>query len=592
MAGRGLLASLMIKLGLDSSQFKRGINEAEQKTNKFGNFMKKIGGMIAGAFAVQQIISFGKELINLGGIAEGVSSAFNRIADDKILSDLKDATRGTVSELELMKRTVQASNFGLPVEKLAGLFEFATKRAQETGENVDYLVNSIVLGISRKSIPILDNLGISSTQLRDKLGDAGVAGATAFELMTAVNEIAAESMEKSGGVIDTVAIKTQRLRSKWQDLKTTWGEAIATGNALNGVLDWMLRQVNLIPEGLNRSGKALRFVFGLKGDESTTNDAINDLNESIDKFNAKRDKFKQFYEDFKLLFNPTGSVPKSITTVSDRINELNKEILQQQKLITKDAEYTSVIAAIEKVEELRAELDKLKAAFGDVGERELPTDLSMIKPITDIPKIGESDISKIAGSTGLELDKLNKHIEETTDKAAKLQEDYLRQWNDFKEQMAMVAVDFGINVVSELGAAFGELARTGEFPADFGKNILSIIGSFISQLGTMLIGLGVASESFRDLLASGFLLGGIPLIAAGASLVLLGGAISGFAKAGPTGSSSGSSSGFSVSSQPYTLASQTGNRTENLNLSLSGVIQGDSIYLSNKRNTYKRAVIG
>ena len=131
--------------------------------------MKKIGGMIAGAFAVQKIIQFGKELIQIGGVAEGVRDAFMRIGDESTLKGLRDATKGTVSDLELMKRAVSASNLGLPIQNLASLFEFATKRAQDTGESVDYLVNSIVTGIGRKSPLILDNLGISAVQLKEKL---------------------------------------------------------------------------------------------------------------------------------------------------------------------------------------------------------------------------------------------------------------------------------------------------------------------------------------------------------------------------------------------------------------------------------------
>ena len=130
--------------------------------------------------------------------------------------------------------------------------------------------------------------------------------------------------------------------------------------------------------------------------------------------------------------------------------------------------------------------------------------------------------------------------------------------------------------------------------ADFGQNVLSIIGNFISQLGKMLIGLGVASEAFQALLKSAFtnpISAGLA-IAAGAALVLLGGAISGFAKAGPTGSTTGSSTGFSVSSHQYSAASSYGSNSGNNEIKLSAVLKGDNIYLSNQRNTYKRSVIG
>jgi len=151
---------------------------------------------------------------------------------------------------------------------------------------------------------------------------------------------------------------------------------------------------------------------------------------------------------------------------------------------------------------------------------------------------------------GLELDKLNTYIDQNTQKAKDLYDKYFAVWDNFKTEMANSMADYVANVVGNWGEAFGEMLKTGDFPEDFGKNILSIIGGFISQLGKMLIGLGIASEAFQALLKSAFTnpTSAVLAIAAGAALVLLGGAISGFAKAGPTGSASNSVSSSSYSS--------------------------------------------
>ena len=122
--------------------------------------------------------------------------------------------------------------------------------------------------------------------------------------------------------------------------------------------------------------------------------------------------------------------------------------------------------------------------------------------------------------------------------------------------MAYAVADFGVNVVEEFGQSIGEMIASGNFDfKDFGKSILAGIGGFISQLGKMLIGLGIASEAFQALLKSAFtnpVSAGLA-IAAGAALVLLGGAIQGAAKAGP----SGSSSSGSVSTPSYSKAGGT-----------------------------------
>ncbi|MCK5632671.1 hypothetical protein KAH94_02905, partial [bacterium] len=127
----------------------KGINKAATKTV---STFKSIAGAAGLAFGAAQVISFTKDLIKLSGEVEGVDRAFNQIADKDYLESLKKSTAGTVSELSLMKRAVQANNFQIPLQDLGKLFEFATARAQQTGESVDFLVDSIVTSIGRKCL--------------------------------------------------------------------------------------------------------------------------------------------------------------------------------------------------------------------------------------------------------------------------------------------------------------------------------------------------------------------------------------------------------------------------------------------------------
>ena len=117
-----------------------------------------MGGVIGASFAVDAIRQFVSESVDLANQAEGVRAAFDRINDPQLLSNLREATKGTIDDLELMKAAVKAKNFNIPLNQLGNLLGFAQQRATETGESIDYMAESIVLGIARKSIPILDNL--------------------------------------------------------------------------------------------------------------------------------------------------------------------------------------------------------------------------------------------------------------------------------------------------------------------------------------------------------------------------------------------------------------------------------------------------
>lgn len=188
--------------------------------------LKKIGGAMAAAFAVDRIVSFTSEASKLAAQGEGIRKAFERVGDPKLLDGLRQATRGTVSDLELMKQAVRASNFKIPMESLAKLFEFARRRAKETGESVDYLVNSITMGIGRKSPLILDNLGISAIELRKRFDGITIATAEVGDVARIVGDIATEEMEKMGDEAITTADRVKELDTAMLNLKEQIGGAV------------------------------------------------------------------------------------------------------------------------------------------------------------------------------------------------------------------------------------------------------------------------------------------------------------------------------------------------------------------------------
>lgn len=221
--------NLRVNLIADNKKLKQGLDQGKQQLESFGNTVAKIGGIIGAAFSVQQIIRFQAEAIKLAGIAQGVRMAFERLGDPRLMMKLEEATRGTVSELQLMQMAVQASNFRIPMETLVSGLEFATRRAKETGESVDYLVQSFVTGVGRKSAMILDNLGISLVELQEEIKITG-------DFMTAVGAIIDREMEKAGKQIETTADHAAQLNKEWADFKLAMGEAVTSGGEVDATL--------------------------------------------------------------------------------------------------------------------------------------------------------------------------------------------------------------------------------------------------------------------------------------------------------------------------------------------------------------------
>lgn len=225
----------------------------QQGTGLIGTF-KSLAVTLGVAFGVQQIIAFGKEAVNLAAKAEGVERAFQRIGSTSILEELRAATRGTVTDLVLMQNAVKASNFKIPLEQLGSLFAFAQARARETGESVDYLVDSIILGIGRKSPLILDNLGISAVELRTRLKGVGVEAANIGDIAQIIGDIATEEMQKMGNQADTTADKIAQLSTAWTNFQTSVGSGIV------GFASYVANTFGLIQEDANAVSQAIAQV--------------------------------------------------------------------------------------------------------------------------------------------------------------------------------------------------------------------------------------------------------------------------------------------------------------------------------------------
>ena len=244
------------------------IKKTNKETSSLSSSMGSLGATIAGAFAVQQIIAFGNEARKLAGQVEGVRKAFDKLDRPDLLKNLRLATRNTVNDLELMKAAVRAQNFKVPLEKLATFFEFATKRANQTGESVDYLVNSIIDGIGRKSSLVLDNLGISATELQaeiKKTGDFGKAAGNIIE----------REIGKAGDVMATSAETSAAFAASVDNMK------IAVGNLINQAIDPLINDDGMLMGLVKLVTAAATGFKDMSGDVDDANDSLKAFNLTV-----------------------------------------------------------------------------------------------------------------------------------------------------------------------------------------------------------------------------------------------------------------------------------------------------------------------
>jgi hypothetical protein len=331
-------------LGLDTKEFRNGIRTADRELQNFSKNIQNIGNVIGASFAVSIIQDFTIEAVKMGDQLTAAQQGFKRFGDDQALEGLRKSTKGLVSDLQLMQQSIQAGNFGIPIEELGNLFAFAQQRAKETGQEVDYLTQSIVTGIGRKSPLILDNLGISAVQLREKLGGVSAEAATIAEVTKAVSEIASEELAKMGSSADDTTTKTKQLATAWDNYKAKSGQAISEN--LNS-LSSLILEISFL-QSVTQNILYLIF-FGKEGSKSFTN-AMQSVTQEIELQNRAIQETKRIYE----VFNPT--VVKNITTLVT-LREKLKELQEQ-------FENTDVSTA--KFKDLRKEIELLQARINSL----------------------------------------------------------------------------------------------------------------------------------------------------------------------------------------------------------------------------------
>lgn len=182
------------------ARLRGGTNEASGAFLKLGNMKAMVVGFFvsAGAAAldflkdgISKAKEFVRESVEVAIQADGVLHAFEKLDRPDLLANLRTATKGTLSDLELMKATVKAKDFRIPVDDLGKYLAFAQLKAQQTGQSVEYMTDSIVTGLGRKSLLILDNLGLSAAEINEEVAKTG-------DFMKGVSNIIDRQLTQSG----------------------------------------------------------------------------------------------------------------------------------------------------------------------------------------------------------------------------------------------------------------------------------------------------------------------------------------------------------------------------------------------------------
>ena len=219
------VAQVQIRAALDGLD--KDLSQAQRKIeSSLGRVANRIKGdylnlgktVLAGAgVAAGAIVGMGAAAgAALGKMAvdalplQGIRDSFRGITDDAdaTLAALREGSLGMVRDTELMKSyNLAAQLVGKTfADQLPDAMGYLSKVAAATGQDMDYMMDSLVKGVGRLSPMILDNLGIQV-----QLSDATERAAEMF----GVEEEALSKAQIQAGMMDVVL---EKLRENTKDM--------------------------------------------------------------------------------------------------------------------------------------------------------------------------------------------------------------------------------------------------------------------------------------------------------------------------------------------------------------------------------------
>lgn len=572
------IADLFVKLGLKDRQFKQGMDGAQKRTNKFGAAMKKVGGIIAGVFAVSAIKRF-------------ITSSI-RAYDIQIQAERKLAAAIKASGGEVKETFRDYKNFATQLQNISTVGDEATLNMLSVAQSMGVTGNSAKLAV-KEAIALAKAMGMSEqSAIRYTAAlESGNSTMLARYLPTlrAIEDNAertAKAHELLGNMFSQVTEEAnsglgplRQLENAIGDLKETIGALIVEGG---GFIDWIKGSIdevktwNTILSDDNTSA-IKKWILFLTGSKKKWKEFANDIK------NSAISMSESIYKTGMDLDDSNKKQEKSAQTVADRIKELEQQISDTRKLLKPTTEINVFEQARKDVEALEAELRKLKDALPESLTPRVESPPAMTGQ-AGTPQIGETSAPVPTG-----LADMSGFLEQNAENTRQYMSDMNEQWDVFGQQLSETIQSGAVDAIAEFSTLIGELFSGSVNGESFFNRILGQMGRFLSTLGKMIIAYGVAMEAFQESLKNIFSgVGALGVIAAGAALVAIGGGIASYAsRAGSGGGASGA-----TGAQRIFDASNFPTGEKGMNINVNGVLQGDNILLSNQRSGYRRNIVG
>lgn len=252
---------ILLKTADGVEQFGKRAEEAAKGSKILDGAMERIGQKATDLVA--QLPAMIVDLGKLGVQSEAVAFRFEKFAGSEerataLLGAFVDATDNTINKMDAMAGAGRLLQMGLVsnADEMAAVAAISTKLGDQTQSAGDRVADFAAL-LANQSIPRLDNFGISSGRVRNRIKELQAATKDmsreeAFKI--AVMEEGRKSLDTLGDSTELTKVKLDKLTAALDDAKIGVGEMIAEVALGSVEVDGLAERIRLLPETINQIG--------------------------------------------------------------------------------------------------------------------------------------------------------------------------------------------------------------------------------------------------------------------------------------------------------------------------------------------------
>ncbi|MBF0410924.1 MAG: hypothetical protein HQM10_26500, partial [Candidatus Riflebacteria bacterium] len=402
---------VLTKTGNAMLDLQKASNEAGESLKKWRDYSEAFNNSIEliekGLKAVKGALDFAREAADFSEAKQNFQSyaASFGIYADGMVKDIKKASGGLVSELDIMRGATKAMQLGISsdAETIGKLYQIAAAKGDQFGKSVNDTFNEIVEAIGKGTSKSLLSLGL----LPDSFGKAGDKAALLgkrVDLLKTVLEQGTEELDRLSGAGDSTADQIERFDASIVDLNNSFTEKLLPsltrfvdfGNSslipfLEGGIEWFDQWI-LRTDAETEALKKLVQFHGQAGQLGELSKRKQEINESLADYGIisgtvgvnKRiigDAVRKI-ENLKNELEQAYGIGEGIKNIAsaNRINILKNEIEIQKQIIALENEKEKIIEQENKIlreggekrtedhNKQRKAIDEQKAKFADMHE--------------------------------------------------------------------------------------------------------------------------------------------------------------------------------------------------------------------------------